>query len=103
MNKVYVINKSVHDFSDALRFGELIYLSEGMIDRYATTRIFREFYARLKDSGPEDHILITGLNTMNIIACCIFALKHKKLNLLIHKTASNTYVERILDLTQIEE
>ena len=103
MSKVYVINKSVHDFSDALRFGELVFLSEGLIDRYATAKIFRSFHEILKHSEPEDHILITGLNTMNIVACCIFALKHKRLNLLIHKTASNTYVERVLDLSQITE
>mgnify|MGYP003634383805 CR=1 FL=1 len=32
MNKVFIVNKSGHDFQDANRFGELIFLSKGKID-----------------------------------------------------------------------
>lgn len=100
MPNVYVINKSLHDFTDALRFGSLVYLSEGPIDRYATNKIYRMFQPVLKDSSPDDYILITGLNTMNIVACSIFVLMHQRLNLLIHKTLTNTYVERILNFQE---
>jgi len=96
--KVFIVNKGAHDHSDAERFGTLEYLSEGSINRYSTNSMFREFYPKLLESGPEDYILPTGLTIMSNIACAIFACLHRRLNLLIYK-ASRTggpgrYVQR---------
>jgi hypothetical protein len=96
--KVYIVNKGAHDHSDAERFGELVYLSEGSINRYSTNNMYREFSEILCKSKPEDYILPTGLTIMSNIACAIFAIMHKRLNLLIYK-ASRTggpgrYVQR---------
>ena len=88
MPKVYVINKSCHDLDNARRFGEIIYLSEGRIDRYATGKMYRLFNLHIRDSKPEDYILLTGLSVMQSIACSMFAAKHGRLNLLIHKVDS---------------
>lgn len=101
MPTVYIINKAVHDFSAAKMYGDLHYLTNKPINRYATNKIFRHFHNILDKSEPEDYLLITSLNVMNIIAAAIFVLKHKKLNLLIHKTDNNTYVERRLDLSDL--
>ncbi len=101
MPTVYVINNSIHDFSAAESYGELQFLSDKAMNRYATNNIFRKFHPALSKSSPEDYILITSLNTMNIIAAVIFALKHKKLNLLIHKPNTNTYIERKLDFAAL--
>ena len=98
MRKVFIVNKSTHDFSAATEFGDLIYLSEGSINRFNTSRIYRAFYPILKNSHEEDYILITGLTVMNLVAAFIFAMKHKRLNLLLFKTYRNKkeYLERIL-------
>lgn len=90
--KVYIVNKSGHDFDEAIPFGELVYLSEGMMDRYAITSMFRQFSEIMKDSHEDDYILLTGLASMGSIACAIFAYKHGRLNLLIFK--NNKYLER---------
>lgn len=96
--RVYVVNKSVHDFSAAVEFGELIYLSEGSINRFNTSQIYRKFYPILKDSNETDYILITGLTVMNLVAAFIFAIKHRRLNLLLFKSyrGEKEYLERIL-------
>ena len=106
MANVYIVNKGVHDHSDAERFGTLVYLSEGSINRYSTNSMFREFFPILKKSGPEDYILPTGLTIMSNIACAIFSCLHSRLNLLIYK-ASRTggpgrYVQRsmVFDLKE---
>lgn len=101
MPKVFVINQAVHDFSAASTHGKLVYLSRKPMSRYATNNIFRLFYKHLKKSKPDDLILITGLNTMNIIACVIFALMHHKINILIHYPADNTYLKRILSFDTV--
>ena len=92
MAKVYIVNKSNHDFSSAESFGELIFLSNGPMNRYSTNNMFREFSAKLKNSSPHDYIVPCSLNVMNSIACSIFAHKHGTLNLLLFK--DGTYIER---------
>lgn len=96
--KVFIVNRSVHDFSAATTFGDLIYMSEGSINRFNTSGIYRKFYPILKDSHKEDYILITGLTIMNLVAAFIFAMKHKRLNLLLFRTYKDKkeYLERIL-------
>jgi hypothetical protein len=82
--KVYVISRSNHDFSEAEQFGELVFLSEGKMNRFSTNHIARCFEDAMKDCQPDDFILQTGLTVMNMIATAIFASKWKKLNLLIY-------------------
>ena len=92
--KVFVVNKSAHDYSDAERFGELIYLSNGPMDRYGINAIHRKFEYTLRESLEVDYILICGLTVMNIVACSIFSSLHGRLNLLLFK--SGKYIERNL-------
>ena len=101
--KVYVINKAAHDFSAAKSYGKLVYLSQEAMPRYGPNNIFRRFYPILRKSQPEDYILITGLNVMNVVACGIMVLLHHRLKLLIHKADNNTYKERILSFETVIE
>lgn len=107
MPTVYIVNKGVHDHSDAERFGKLEFLSSGSVNRFATSRMYREFVEKLKDSKPEDYILPTGLTIMSIIACSIFAHMHGRVNLLVFKSANRDqnghYVERQLMLDSLLE
>jgi len=90
--KVFIVNKSSHDFKPAEAFGEVIYLSEGSINRYATNSMVRQFSDIMKDSEGSDYIVPCSLNVMNSIACAIFAHKHGRLNLLLFK--DGLYLER---------
>lgn len=92
MNKVYIVNKSSHDFSPALQYGELVFLSEGPMNRYSTNNMLRAFTEKMKDSSGEDFIVPCSLNVMNSICCALFAYKHGKLNLLLFKDGH--YIER---------
>ena len=100
---VWVINRSSHDYSGAERFGTVRVLSDGPVNRYATGKIFRAFAFSLRESKPSDYILLTGLTVMACIACSIFAVKHKTLNMLIFKPATHTYCERRMDLHDLED
>lgn len=91
-SRVYIVNKSSHDFSQAAKYGELVYLSEGPVSRYATNSMIRQFKEAMKGSSPDDHIVLCSLNVMNSLACSIFAHKHGKLNLLLFK--DGIYLER---------
>ena len=97
--KVYIINKGVHDYSAAEAFGELKYLSVGNLKKYDTSKIFRKFMPTLETSSEEDYLLLTGLQTANVVATYIMTLLHKRVNLLIFRPGKNgkkEYLERIL-------
>ena len=94
MRKVFVVNKSAHDFSASEQFGQIEFLSSGPMNRYSTNNMHRVFTEKMKDSNADDYIVPCSLNVMNAIACAIFAVMHGKLNLLLFKDGS--YIERNL-------
>lgn len=100
MAKVFVVNRSGHDFSAAQQFGELHFLSEGPINKYAVTKIYRQFAEQFRRSAADDYIMISGLTVMVCIACSSFAYLHGgRLNLLIYKDGK--YIERKLMLSEL--
>ena len=103
---VYVVNKGGHDHSDAERFGKLVYLSTGALNRYATSTIYRKFVKILRNSNKEDYILPTGLTVMTLIACSIFARIHGELNILLFRAprgddTRSYYVERVINIDSL--
>lgn len=100
MPKVFVVNRSGHDFSAATQYGELYFLSKGPVSKYAVNKIYRQFAEALRQSSSDDYIMISGLTVMACIACASFAYLHGgKLNLLIFK--DNRYIERKLLLSEL--
>lgn len=98
MPTVYIVNKSSHNYSSAEQFGNLVFMSDGRMNRYATNDMVRRFSEHLRHSNKDDYILLCSLNVMNSIACSLFARKHGALNLLLYKKGG--YIERnhILDI-----
>ena len=92
MSHVYVVNRSAHDFSPAEKFGQIIFLSEGPMNRYSTNNMHRRFTEVMKDSSEHDYIVPCSLNVMNSIASSVFAVMHRRLNLLLFKEGE--YLER---------
>ncbi len=95
MSKVYIVNKSSHDFSRAGEFGNLIFMSEGRLNRFGTNDMIRKFQDAMRNSKEDDYLLPCSLNTANIIAASVFACKHKRLNLLLFKATTGEYIERV--------
>ena len=96
MNKVYITNKSAHDFTKAQQFGELVFLTEGRISKYRTSEMYRITLEMLAGSTVDDYIVLTGLPAFISIISAIFAVKHKRLNLLIFNKEEEYEVRRIV-------
>jgi len=105
VNKVFIVNRGGHNHTDAKRFGKLVFLSEGEVNRYATNVMYRAFVEKLRKSKPTDYILITGLSVMSSLACSIFSRIHGQLNLLLYQNPSpgenGHYVERTILLDEL--
>lgn len=95
--RVYIPNKSCHDFTMAKPFGDLVFISEGPIQRTKTSVMYRYTWKALRDSKPGDYLLVTGMTIMNIVATAIFANLHGRVNLLLFDPShKDKYVERTI-------
>ena len=92
MTRVYIVNKSSHNFSSAERYGELVFMTEGRMNRFGTNDMVRQFKESMVKSHKDDYLLLCSLNVMNSLACAVFARKHGSLNLLLYKDGE--YIER---------
>lgn len=101
--RVYVLNKGRHNYKDATRFGEIVFLSKGIMDKNDfgfTARLGEEM---VEDSYPDDYIMVTGLCSHLSILTASFAAKHGCLNLLIHDPKRGTYREKNFDFQDNKE
>jgi hypothetical protein len=96
--KVFVVSKSGHDFSDARRYGELVTISEGIVDKWEINHMHRIASEAMKGSSSEDYILLSGLPSLQVMCCSFFAAAHQRLNLLIFKDGK--YLERTIVFNQ---
>ena len=105
MPKVYIVSNSGHDYDPAKEHGELIFMSEGMVNKFHLTEMVRHFVTYLKHSEPTDFVLPSGPLIMNIISCCLFVMKHHKINLLLYyiKAGRAKYILRRLNFKDLEE
>ena len=96
---VYVPNRGPHSYADAERFGTLIYCTDGALDKFDTAEMYRELCDAMHDSEPDDYIILGSLISLCCVACAIFAAKHQRLNLLIHRidgyTARSLYLDNL--------
>ena len=104
MSNVYIINRGCHDYSLAEKYGSLVYLTDESFNRFSTGHMYRKFKEGLRESDHSDYILISGLTIMSSIACSMFALKHKRLNLLLHSSSGGEekYIKRTIIMGGIE-
>lgn len=96
MPNVLITNKGFHDYSDAKRFGKLIFMSEGSLPPFDINNMARTFKPYIEKSNPEDFILLTGLTSMCSVISSMFAFKHGQVNWLIFKNGK--YIERTIKL-----
>lgn len=83
MAKVYVVNNGGHDYSDAERFGEVVFCTDAFIRRDDTGLMYRALHEALKDAEPEDYLMMSSLTSMCVVASGILVEKFGQLNMLI--------------------
>ena len=92
MPKVFIPNKSGHIYDDAKRYGEIVFVTAGLQNKYSVNQMTRIWNDALKNSKADDLIVLTGLNIICSIGCAVFAVKHKRLNLLLWR--NDKYIKR---------
>ena len=96
--KVYVPNRSGHNYEPAREFGELIFITEGFIQKHKVNNLYRSFVDAMKDASPHDYFVLASLGVLNAIGCAVFARKTGRLNLLIFNSHNGKYEPKELDI-----
>lgn len=96
---VWIPNKAGHNFSDAERFGRLIYLTEGTVNRYSANSMYREFSEQMEGASSEDYLLVSSLSILNSIASGILSYKFGLVNYLLFK--NGVYLERSVNFSSL--
>ena len=99
--KVYIPNKSFHNFSDAKRFGELVFCTEGTINREDVQTITRLVVTAMEEAEAGDYIMISSLSVINSIMCGIFAGRFGRINFLMFDDEMQRYVSRKIVLQEV--
>jgi len=92
--RVYVPNRGPHDYSRAWDFGELVFCTEGQVNRKDLRTMHSQLSLALEDAEDTDYILVSGLASLCIVACSLFAARFGKLNVLLFEDGE--YIERTL-------
>lgn len=96
---VYIICPNpFHDYSVAEDYGKVKYLTTAPINQNDTRTMLTVFSAGLRYSKPEDTLILSGYNVMNVIACSLFSVMHSTLNVMIFKT--DHYIEKTINLKE---
>lgn len=92
--RVYVPNKSRHDFTKATAFGSLVFITQGLVEKTEVAHMDRLIEDALVDSLSTDYLLPTSFSIISCLLATAFAKKHGRVNYLIfHK---DEYVLRTL-------
>lgn len=85
MRKVYVLNDGGHNYTDAERFGNIVFCTRGTLARWDISQMFRELDIALMDAQAEDYILIGSLASLCSVATAIMAARFGEVHFLIFK------------------
>lgn len=102
-NRVYVTNAGGHDFNPAKKYGIFVPLTKGNINPTHTDRITIDMLETLKDSSPDDYLLLSGHPVTILIATTVMFSLHEKIKFLVWNKYSSDYSIREISKKQIME
>lgn len=96
--RVYISNFGGHDFSPAEKWGELQFITRGFISFQSLDRLKFQIAQGILDSSPDDYLLLSGTNIINVVAALLWFELHEKVNILNFDKTMNDY--RLITITK---
>ena len=93
--KVFITNLGYHDFSKALRYGDVIGVTIGTLNLTDIDLLTDTISEKLKGMTEEDYLLITG-NPLVVYMCTDYLLRVRgfpEIRILYYSAVWNEYVE----------
>ncbi len=99
---VYITNKSsTHDYSSALRYGAMRFVTTGNYPIFKTARLQEEIIEALINSSPEDYLLLSGSSAVAAMCVLVWFQMHSVAKILLWDRTQQVYVLRALDRSTI--
>ena len=96
--KVYIVSNGGHDYSDAKRYGELVFLTDEVIRKDDVAQMYRVLSPVLDQADPDDFLLISSLTSLCVVASAILSARFGELHLLLYKDGQYVQRDLILDM-----
>lgn len=94
--RVYIANYAGHDHKEAKKYGEFKVITTGYVDFSAIDRLKFQIIRAIKDSRPDDWLLLSGANITNALAASLWIIKHGVVKILNFDRQSRVHREIIL-------
>lgn len=94
--KVYILADGGHDYSDAVRFGNLIFLKIPTYSKWDIAQLYLELSEGLKDADADDLLVISHLTSHCCVATALMVEWFGRVNFLIYR--KDKYEEKNLVL-----
>jgi hypothetical protein len=81
--KVYIVSDGGHDYSDARRFGELVFLTDAPVRKDDIHLMHDMLKMKMQDATADDFLIVSGLTSLCMVATFIQAAAWGEVNLLV--------------------
>lgn len=94
---VFVPNDAGHDYDIARQYGELVFLTSGVVRKFDAQKLYRRISEKMENTDADDYLMIGSLPILNAIAAAVQAKRHGRVNFLFYR--GGRYVERSVRVT----
>ncbi len=99
--KVFIVTDGGHDYSDAERFGKIVFCTESVIRRDDVAQMYRELSSCLAQASKDDYLLVSSLTSMCMVAAGFLADAFGQLHLLVYH--DNKYIVKDVYFSEMPE
>lgn len=82
---VFIPNKSFHDFSPAEEFGDIVFVTEGVISRLNVAQLEAAASVAMRQANHDDYIVVSSLPVLVAIMTGIMASRFQQVNFLLFR------------------
>ena len=94
--RVFVLNDGGMDYSPAAAYGELVFCTEGSINKNDVAQMYRQLNEFLSEADAHDYIMICSLATLCSVASAIMAANHGEVHFLVYQNGKYHVKDLIL-------
>ena len=104
MPKVFVSNYAGHDFTEAEKYGELVFITKGYVSFQSLDRVLYVCAANQITASEDDWFLVSGSNVITLFAALVWLVRFDKVKLLVHDVKTdNAYREMIITKDRVSQ
>lgn len=90
VRKVYIPNKDSKDYSQLEKYGEKVFLTEGLINKVNISELYCSLLDKLEESEEDDLLMLGSMNIICCISAQILDTLHGRVNYLIYQRGTYT-------------